>query len=146
MIELLNAQQVVVRPFGTRVSHSSQAKVLFLVTSTFQNGLPVQDDVEIANIFNVHFNQITNSLNLHDWNPLYESETITDPILRSIDKFQFHPSILEIKANTSQLESFNFREVTSEEVDKLIIGLDCTKKVGGPIPTKILKLSQKIIP
>ena len=110
-----------------------------------QNGSPVQEDVEIAKLFNVHFNQITNSLNLRDWDPIYESVTITDPTLRSIDKFKSHPSILAIKSNTGPLESFSFREVTSEEVDKLIKSLNCTKKVGGPIPTKILKLSQNVV-
>jgi len=102
-------------------------KPFFSSTSAFarefnlsQNGLPIQDVSEIASVLNVHFNQITDSLNLHDWNPLYNPGSLIDPVLCAIDKFKIHPSILKVKSSAKSLDIFNFREITTEEVIKLI--------------------------
>jgi len=46
--------------------------------------------------------------------------SLIDPVLCAIDKFKFHPSILKIKSNAKSLGIFIFREITTEEVIKLI--------------------------
>ena len=109
------------------------------------NGLPILDDAEIAKTFNEHYNKITESLNLHDWNPLYQS-ALEDPILRAIDKFKNHPSIIDIKSNVDSLgEMFKFHEISVEEIYEIVMKLDCSKKVSGPIPTNILKMSSIVV-
>ena len=40
---------------------------------------------------------------------------------------------------------FKFREVTVREVENLVKNLDCTKKSGGKISAKILKLSSNVV-
>ena len=62
------------------------------------NGRLVQNEKEVANVFNCHFNNITKSLNLYSWYSSYCSE-IDDPLLRAIDKFKNHPSVIKIKSN-----------------------------------------------
>ena len=106
-----------------------------------RNGLSILDDAEITKTFNEHYNKITKSLDLHDWNPLYQS-ALENRVLKAIDKFQNHPSIINIKSNADPLYSvFKFHEVSVEDVHAIVMKLDCSKKVSGPIPTKILKNS-----
>ena len=83
--------------------------------------------LEIANILNVHYSEITKTLNLRVWNPSYNSE-LTDSVLRAVEKFKSHPSIVNIKTdNPSSTYTFRFREVTLTEVENLVMNLDCTK-------------------
>ena len=109
------------------------------------NGQVIQNCSEIANIFNTHFSEVTKSLNLLDLNQLFSSEK-TDPVFCAINKFKSHPSIVKIKYDTTGLPGpFKFREVTVKEVQDLIMKLDCTKKTGGQISAKLLKLSSKFV-
>ena len=109
------------------------------------NGQIIQNSSEIANILNVHYSEITKTLNLRDWNPSYNSE-LTDPVLRAVEKFKSHPSIVNIKTdNPSSTYTFRFREVTLTEVENLVMNLDCTKTTGGPISAKLLKLSSNVV-
>ena len=63
-----------------------------------------------------------------------------------MDKFKSHPSIVKIKADNNALVGlFKFREVTVREVENLVKNLDCTKKSGGKISAKILKLSSNVV-
>ena len=77
--------------------------------------------------------------------PLYESGSIIDPVLQVVNKFKLHPSVTKIKSNKIGLNTFKFKEVTNEEVHELVNSLDCAKKAGGDIPTRILKLSLDVI-
>ncbi|MEO0684268.1 MAG: hypothetical protein AAFY76_04240 [Cyanobacteria bacterium J06649_11] len=109
------------------------------------NGQIIQNSSEIANILNVHYSEVTKRLNLRDWNPSHNSE-LTDPVLRAVEKFKSHPSIVNIKTgNPSSTCTFRFREVTLTEVEDLVMNLDCTKKTGGPISAKLLKLSSNVV-
>ena len=108
-----------------------------------QNGEVIQDSTEVAKLFNVHFNTLTKSLNLFQWNPSYCSEQKC-PVIRAIEKFEHHPSIIKIKSVFGDLPKFKFEEVDCHLVRKMIIELDCTKKTGGSIPSSILKDSVNV--
>ena len=107
------------------------------------NGNFVQDENEVANVFNAHFNNITKSLNLYSWNKLYCSD-INDPVFRAIDKFKNHPSVIKIKS-TWDGNVFQFRDVSTKEVQEILMNLNGAKKTSGQIPIKILKLSSNIV-
>ena len=93
----------------------------------------------------MHYSEITKTLNLRVWNPSYNSE-LTDPVLRAVEKFKSHPSIVNIKTdNPISTYTFRFREVTLTEVENLVMNLDCTKTTGGPISAKLLKLSSNVV-
>jgi hypothetical protein len=70
-----------------------------------QNGKVIQDDDEVAKLFNVHFNSITKSLNLFEWNRNYCSNLI-NPVFRAIDKFRDHPSIIKIQTLIDSTKRF----------------------------------------
>ncbi|MEM6812742.1 MAG: reverse transcriptase domain-containing protein, partial [Pseudomonadota bacterium] len=65
----------------------------------------------------------------------------------AVEKFKSNPSIVKrkITGNPSSTCTFRFREVTLTEVEDLVINLDCTKKAGGPISAKLLKLSSNVV-
>lgn len=105
-----------------------------------QNGLVVQDSETVSKLFNVHFNTITESLNLFKWNSNYCS-VVLDPVLRAIEKYEDHPSILKIKSLFGNMPTFHFKEIDCHLIKKMMMKLDCTKKTGGPIPNSILKAS-----
>ena len=56
-----------------------------------------------------------------------------------------HPSILKIKSVFKSVRVFDFNFISSDGISKIIISLDSTKKTGGVIPTKIIKLAKKEI-
>ena len=109
------------------------------------NGEIIHDSDKIAKLFNVHFNGIANSLNLFEWNKTYCS-LIDDPVLRAIDKFKNHPSIIKIKNKFGKdIPKFKFKEVNCHQVNKMLMSIDCTKKTGGYLSNSILKSSSNVI-
>ena len=66
-----------------------------------KDGELVQDVSSLVETFNVHYNTITKSLNLFEWNENYFSQ-IESPVQRAIDKFQSHPSIIKIRSRMVQ--------------------------------------------
>ena len=59
-----------------------------------------------------------------------------------IQKFNNHPSIIEIKKKVSTIKStFKFKETNKEEVKKIINGLNPNKsEAENDLPAKIIKL------
>jgi len=108
-----------------------------------QNGKIIQDSAKVVELFNVHFNTITKSLNLFIWNQGYCSE-LDNPVTRAMKKFENHPSILKIKSVFGDLPNFEFKEVHCHLVKKMMMELDCTKKTGGSISNTILKASTDV--
>ena len=108
-----------------------------------KDGEFIQDKSSLAESFNVHYNAITKSLNLFEWNKHYCSQ-IENPVERAIDKFKIHPSIVKIR-NSVDGPKFEFKEVDCHQVRKLIMALDCTKKTGGSISNTLLKSSINIV-
>ena len=105
-----------------------------------EDDIVASDEIKIASIFNKYFSCITESLDIYRWNDLYVTST-ENKVLRCINKYASHPSILKIKSFFKSNSGFSFSHVETLEVRKLISDLDCSKKTSGDIPTKIIKLA-----
>jgi len=115
---------------------TGQERILLTDTKNF-----IKDDLEIVNIFNNYFVNITDSLTIPPIPKTTSSDT--DPVINIIENFANHPSIINIKTKY-QPSSFEFSNVTVEEVRKEVLALNPNKKVGDRIPIRILKLAINI--
>ena len=113
---------------------SNKATLFEEKITLFENDISVNDDKEIANIFNVYFKNITKSLPIKEWKNNNADDC--DHI------FLTHPSIKIIKSNFAMNEAFSFETINEESVLKIINQLDEKKSVSGKISTKLLKLAK----
>ena len=101
----------------------------------------LSDDKELAETFNNYFNNAVKSLHLQ-CNPehLNDVSDENDPIEIAIKKFKNHPNIVDINKNIPKTTTFNFDEIGSDSIKKMINNLD-SKKSGtfGGIPVNCLK-------
>ena len=74
----------------------------------------VADSSIIANTFNDYFINITNTLNLKPSKP--KSKSLSD----LLKLYEDHLSVLKIKENYKIQNKFQFREVSTDEVRKII--------------------------
>ena len=102
----------------------------------------ISNDLDVATMFNKYFSNVTNSLEIQKWNVQFTSH-LHDPIIKAIDKFCEHPSIVTIHEKIVTTGFFNFSPVTFADVFHTILNLDSSKKTGGTIPIKVLKLAVK---
>ena len=69
----------------------------------------ISDDIEVAEIFNRFFVTVTESLSIKENNDnISDTEGISDPIEKSVQKYSNHPSILKIKSHFLNVEFFVF--------------------------------------
>ena len=74
-----------------------------------------------------------------------DTEGILDPIEKSIQRYSNHPSILKIKSNFLNVESFTFNPVSLEEMETEIKRINPKKATTFKnIPPKILKNNSDI--
>ena len=98
----------------------------------------INDEKEVAEIFNNFFGNITKDLNLTK-PPSTEGKFDNDFILNCISKFEEHPSIIKIKEHNNK-NNFKFNFTTQEEVMKVIDSLKSNKSQNkDDIPVKIVK-------
>ena len=101
----------------------------------------------MAEEFNSKFANVVSDLNISfdgDVDP--EIEAIKDPIKRSIQKFQKHPSILKIKDKYPNPKIIEFKDTQEEQVNEMMKQFDTKRGTSfGSIPGKILKDSKDII-
>ena len=112
-----------------------------------ENGKILSNDEEIAECFNEYFTHITDSLDIDPlFKVVHEQQTIDEMVLRAIDKYKDHPSIVVIKQHvTTNCAIFKFSHVSPTEVMKQIDLLDNNKSSSGNIPTSILKATREIV-
>ena len=128
------------RPFFTKDNASNKKTVLV------ENDSIVSNDKDVASIFNEYFCNITDTLCIQKWEPSHTFITYDcSPVLKAINKFKSHPSIVMIKARQSYSEPFTFKDVNPEEVFKTIMQLDSLKKTSGNIPITILRMTAREI-
>ena len=116
-----------------------------------ENNVMVNDDTQIAEIFNDNFSNAVKNLNIE----YYECPDICqnidpierdDPILSSIRKYKNHPSILKIKEIIPENACFSFKPTDLDAVIKEIGNLNESKSSPiESIPVKILKDNYDII-
>ena len=107
----------------------------------------ITKDCEVAECFNLFFENAVNSLEIKENRLLMSScEHLDDPIEKLIKKFEVHPCILAIKDNIVARDNFEFAQITTEQMLSEINNIN-SKKIGTflDIPSKILKKSADIV-
>ena len=100
----------------------------------------IADEGEIADIFNEHFGNITQNLNVTKWpEPNQMGMDANDDNEKSILKYQNHPSIMAIKHHQKSISKFEFKHIYPEDVKKKVNALCSSRSTRGDIPIKILK-------
>ena len=99
--------------------------------------LIVKND-EIAKIFNKHFSETVDKLNIFEW-PSCESGYTEDQLTNIINKYKSHPSIKKIKSNYTINQKFSFKPV--KDIENVITNIPTNKVTGGKIPLNVSKQS-----
>ena len=112
-----------------------------------ENNEIVSDDQKVAEIFNNLFSNAVKNLNIDYYEHfsfdkyfLCKDTENKEPILRAIEKYENHPSILKIKELIPESERFSFNQTDLKSVIREIGNLNESK--SSPIesmPAKILK-------
>ena len=121
-----------VSPYFGKKGDNSKERILLV-----ENNKIVSDEGQLATIFNVYFNSITDSLEIPEIPGL--NAVTDDPVLNSIVKFSSHPSINIISDTVGDGEKFEFSKISRETLIKEVIALNPRKAVSGTIPIKALK-------
>ena len=112
-----------------------------------ENRVVINDEMEIAEVFNDFFSNAVKNLNIDSYEHFSFDKhffddhlaSSDDPILRSIKKYENHPSIQKIKGITLETECFSFQPVdllaVINEINKLNESKACPTNA---IPAKIL--------
>ena len=100
--------------------------------------LIVKND-EIAKIFNKHFSESVDKLNIFEWSSC-ESEYTENQLTNIINKYKSHPSIKKaIKSNHTIKQKFSFKSVTVKDIENFIKNFPTNKVTGAEIPLNVLK-------
>ena len=102
--------------------------------------------IKTSKICSDYFANIVNSLEITKYSEYNSTaDSIEDPILKSIVKYRCHPSILAIEMNLELNSSFSFRQVSLNEIEKLVGNLDTSKSCqDDDIPTRFIKDNKDI--
>ena len=114
---------------------SISAERLILV----ENNEILSDESKIAETFNTYFGNITKKLNIETWPEPNELLIIDDDVIKSIIKYQNHPSIIKIRQHHKITNKFEFKHIMPEDVKSKINSLCFSKSTRGDIPIHILK-------
>ena len=110
-----------------------------------ENDEIISESIEVAETFNNYFASSADSLgtakNKLLLNPVLDRETDVE---KCIKKFEFHPSIVNIKRHVQVDVRFEFSPITHKDIEDEIGALD-PKKNGGCIPTKLIKELRYVI-
>ena len=112
-----------------------------------EKGEVITDDQELAETFNSFFIDAVSSLSIEENKALLDDESNeTGPVRKAIKKYQYHPSIINIKKHIQVTEKFSFWDVDADEIKIEIENLN-SKKSGTfmGIPIKRLKAVVDIV-
>ena len=104
-----------------------------------ENGSRIICDKQIAECFNEYFVNITSTLPVEAPVTPPSYVPLQDPVLNAIKKYDNHPSVVLIRNNIANNESFEFHPVSPNDVWNEIRQLDNSKKTSRFIPVDILK-------
>ena len=106
-----------------------------------EKGKILRDENEVTKDLHSYFNSIVSSLGITENKCIIDKNiTSSKPIDKVVMKFQSHPSILLIKSKINTSNSFSFKEMKTDDVDKEIRTLNSKKaSTQNDIPAKILK-------
>ena len=126
-----------VKPLITNSTNRSE-KILLTEGDTI-----LKKESEIAESLNDFFSNIVRSLNISKYTCTKSNSS--DPIIKTIEKYEHHPSIITIKNKCKDIKPFSFEILERNELLKEIRKLN-TKKSSqeSDIPTKIIKENAEI--
>ena len=103
------------------------------------------ENLEVAETFNAFFSNIVKKISISLGQELpTEEDHIEDPVLRIIERFKKHASVVAIFENHKD-STFSFRHVSLDEITKEIKRLDAKKACQDTdIPTKVIKNNSDI--
>ena len=132
----------IIKPYVSNKCKSSPKIILI------ENDKIINDDIEIAEIMNNYFVNVTKSLNIPTHKYIGKKTILNDnqSILQTMDSYESHPSIMAIKENSEIGALFSFSAITTHEILQEINLIDTHKANGyDNIPANIVKVSQDII-
>ena len=114
-----------------------------------EKDLILEKNDDIAETFNDFFTSVVSNLNIPRYqDPFTDSDQtknqIEHPILRIIEQYKNHPSIIAIN-NQNMDRRFSFQEIKKSEINQEILNLDSSKACQEwDLPTKIIKANSDI--
>ena len=123
------------KPLFSNKPSNIQEKIILV-----ENGSRITCDKQIAECFNEYFVNITSTLPIEAYVTPPSYVPLQDPVLNAINKYDNHPSVVSIRNNVANDESFEFHPVNPTDVWNEIRQLDNLKKTSGCISVDILKL------
>ena len=114
-----------------------------------EKDLILEKNDDIAETFNDFFTSVVSNLNIPRYqDPFTDSDQtenqIEHPILRIIEQYKNHPSIIAIN-NQNMDRRFSFQEITKSEINQEVLNLDSSKACQeSDLPTKIIKANSDI--
>ena len=110
-----------------------------------ENDEVISDNTNVAETLNCFFADIVKNLEIPKYKVTELNNGITDPVLKAIEKYKDHPSIISIKKRCKGNSSFSFenldRNYLHNEISKLNANKSCQE---NDIPTKIIKENSDI--
>ena len=105
----------------------------------------LSENLEVAKTFNAFFSNIVKEMNVSlDQELLTEADHIEDPVLRIIERFKKHTSVVAIFENHKD-STFSFRHISLDEITKEIKRLEVKKACQDmDFPTKVIKNNSDI--
>ena len=123
------------KPLFSNKPSNIQEKIILV-----ENGSRITCDKQIAECFNEYFVNITSTLPIEAYVTPPSYVPLQDPVLNAINKYDNHPSVVSIRNNVANDESFEFHPVNPTDVWNEIRQLDNLKTTSGCISVDILKL------
>ena len=127
-----------------KLSSQCSLKRVPLQIVLIENNVIITDDMKLSETFNEFFSSAVQKLNIEYYEP---NEVIieNDTILRLVEKYKDHPSILKIKEVMNTNDRFSFKGINLKSVTKEILNLNISKaNPVDAIPAKILKANHDI--
>lgn len=128
-----------VKPFFSDKTPSNNSIMLI------ENNDIISDNKKCAEVMNNFFSDVVEHLDID--RDLYTENVndTNDPIIKAINKYKNHPSILKINDNMEADSSFNFHPISNEDIEKQLFYMNTSKAFqANNIPPKILKENRDI--
>ena len=126
---------------------SEKQKTVNKITLVNENEDILSNDKVVADEINSFLKNATKNLGITENTYIVDnSNDITDPVNKAIDKFKNHPSILLIQSKVANDSTFSFNEASLSDIEKELRLLNPKKSYTfiKNIPTKILKRKQRM--
>ena len=132
------------KKFWKLIKSSFTDKVILKQKINLMNdGEIISDDNNIAGIFKDFFSQVVTNLEIKENNDILNLNDISNEesnIDHIVNRYKYHPSILEIKKQVGNVNKFNFEKVSRENVLKELKTINAKKATTiGNIPCKSLR-------